>query len=106
MKESQCSEDQRPSASRNIPRIVWNSKVYYRFLNSPSHIPIINQLNPLHVLPFHVFQTQNNIILPSGSFLGPVTSKLSLSFKPPPPNLVRISFLRVTCLILQLYRPP
>ena len=79
MKRSQSGDDQRPSASLNIPRIVWNSKFLYRVNSSLSLTPILSQLNPLNVLPFHVFQIHNNIILPFGSYVFQVVSFLQVS---------------------------
>jgi hypothetical protein len=43
MEQSPSWEGNRFSASQEIPRILWNSKVHYRVYNCPSPVPILSE---------------------------------------------------------------
>ena len=80
-------EVNRLSASQENPRILWNSKVHYRIHNCPPPVPILSQLDPVHVLTSHFLKIQLNIILSSM----PGSLKWSFSFRFPRQNPVYAS---------------
>jgi hypothetical protein len=50
-------------ASPEIPSILWNPKVHYRFHNSQSLVPVLSQMNPVHVFSLHLFKMHSPITL-------------------------------------------
>ena len=65
MEQRPSWETNRSSASKEIPHILWNPKFLYHIHKSSPTVPILRQIDPVHVPPSQYSNIHFNIILPS-----------------------------------------
>jgi hypothetical protein len=58
-----------PSSIQKLPNIIWNPKVHYPVYKSPTLIPILRQMNPVHTTPSYFSKIHFSDILPHSNSL-------------------------------------
>ena len=82
MEHSPSREANRSSASQEIPLILWNPKVHYRFYKCLPTVPILSQINLVHASKptswrsFLILSSHRRLGLPSGLFTSEFPTKL------------------------------
>ena len=93
-------ETNRSTVSQEIPQILWKPKVQYRIPKSPPLVPILSQINPIHVCPAHLLKIYFNIILSPR----PRSSKCSFLHQVSTSNPCNTSPLSHTCYTFRQFR--
>jgi hypothetical protein len=50
------------AAPQEFPEVLWNPKANCRIHKSPPLVPILNQINPVHIRKSYVFKIHYNIV--------------------------------------------
>jgi len=65
MKQRVFWEAKSRSASKKVPRFLWNEKTYLPLSQEPATGPYLEPDNPLHILTPYSFKIHFNIIIPT-----------------------------------------
>jgi len=89
-------------ASQEIPRLLRNPMVNYRFHNSPALVLILSQMNPVPTSLINFSNSHSNVILPSM----PLCWEWSLFFRSSDKNSVCIFQSVLACYMTHTSHPP
>jgi hypothetical protein len=95
MQQSPSWEAHRFAASQEIPRILWNPKVYYRIYKCPLPVLILSQLDPVHTP--HPTSWRSILILSSHLRLDLPSSLFPSGFPTKPLYTTFLSLTNATC---------
>jgi len=65
MEQNPSLEADSCAATKEMPCLLWNSKVRYLIQNSPPLVPILSQIHPIHTFLPYFPKIHSNVILPS-----------------------------------------
>jgi hypothetical protein len=74
------------SATQKLPNILWSPKIHYRDQKIPELVPILRQINSLHITPYYLSKIHSllsshvSLGIPSGLFPSGFPTKIRYAF--------------------------